>query len=237
MYRAARGMVTTTELVAQTANLQRSQLLKALDSAYHDGFYRGSAYTYQMGGRDMLADVSAEALPLHGDYHVGATAGTQLAQAEQTMAALRLENDGLKGQLEEMGTAHKVGDAALAQAREQLQAVQRETTVRAQQLAEALAMVRSLEDDVFQGAVRITVLEGQIKQKTADLAATNADATESAELARLRADVSRLEDSGLDLVTVHAGVSGFAALALSGLTGPDRPHLGHVGSSGHDTPS
>ena len=100
---------------------------------------------------------------------MGATAGAQLAQVEQAMAALRLENTELSRRLKEMDTAHKVGDAALAQAREQLQAVQRDTTARAQQLADAVAKVRSLEDMVCQGAVRITALEGQVKQRARTL--------------------------------------------------------------------
>ena len=74
----------------------------------------------------------------------------------------------------------------------------------------------SLEDDACREAAQVTTLEEQLCQATTAAATADPDQTESAEVIHLWADIVRLEGSSMvDLVNVHAGINGFADLALS----------------------
>ena len=58
--RAAQGVLSSSELLARVATLQREQLNQALETVYRDGLYRGGSYAYAVGHRDALDDVAEE---------------------------------------------------------------------------------------------------------------------------------------------------------------------------------
>ena len=239
--RAAQGVLSSSELMARVATLQREQLHQALETVCRDGLYRGGTYAYAVGHRDALDDVAEEFRPLHGPLHAAedqaglvADLRQRSADSEQRNVALSLELSTLRTEAQQTTDRAKTAEAACRQTEELLKVTQDELAAlrqssesRATEAVRALQQVAILEKAVTETTERATQAELQTSalQQTVE-SQPSTDQPMSGllrEIEELQQQVNASQlRSQIDVPMVHAAVSAFVGIAYSRMDGPVR---------------